>query len=576
VTLAKRLLIGALVLVMVLLTGIVAIAGSRLFNRLYGETVGELEREARLVGTQWTPLINADSFANAAGAAVGRRVTLIDSTGVVVGDSEFDGEDLRHLQNHATRPEVIEARAKGVGSSRRPSASAGDDEIYVAVRHPFGVVRVSVPTTKFREIVGGARNDVLVAGLIALVGALIIGLAFSRSVSRPIIELRDVARAIAAGELDRRPTLSAPGEVGDLALALHRMTEQLASRLSALESEDALLNAVIESLDEGIIAISPRAEVVRLNKSARRLLTLTADVPFSVDLLPQERLVREAVRGAMAGVATEPSELALGDRTLLITARPLPDRGAVLALMDLTTRRRLETIRRDFVANVSHELKTPLTVIGGFAETLRDPDLSPEDRQRFLETIESNTRRMQRIVDDLLDLSRYESGSWKPNVMSNDLAGVVSDVFMGVQRAADAKGLTLTFSAPPEARRIDADPTALRQVLANLVENAVRYTSRGGVTVRADGPISGIGGTTVSVSDTGSGIPVEHIGRIFERFYRVDLGRARDEGGTGLGLAIVRHLVETHGGSVRAESVVGRGTTITIHFPSPGKLVTQV
>lgn len=575
-TLAKRLLISALVLVIVLLTGIVAIAGSRLFNRLYRETVGELEREARLVATGWTPRIDADSFANAAGAALGRRVTLIDSTGVVVGDSEFDGEDLRHLQNHSTRPEVIEARATGVGSSRRPSASAGDDEIYVAVRHPLGVARVSVPTTKFREIVGGARNDVLTAGLIALVGALIIGLAFSRSVSRPIIELRDVARAIAAGELDRRPTLSAPGEVGDLALALHRMTEQLASRLSALESEDALLNAVIESLDEGIIAISPRAEIVRLNRSARRLLTLTADVPFSVDLLPQERLMREAVRGAMAGVATEPTELTVGDRTLLITARPLPDRSAVLAVMDLTTRRRLETIRRDFVANVSHELKTPLTVIGGFAETLRDPDLSPEDRQRFLETIEANTRRMQRIVDDLLDLSRYESGSWKPNVMSNDLASVVSDVFLGVQRAADAKGLTLTFSAPPEARHIDADPTALRQILANLVENAVRYTSRGGVTVRADGPVSGIGGTTVSVSDTGSGIPVEHIGRIFERFYRVDLGRAREEGGTGLGLAIVRHLVETHGGSVRAESVVGRGTTITIHFPPPRKLVTQV
>jgi two-component system, OmpR family, phosphate regulon sensor histidine kinase PhoR len=575
-TLAKRLLIGSLVLVLVLLTAIVAIAGSRLRNRLETETVDELEREARVVASQWITQVSADSFANVVGAALKRRVTLIDSTGVVVGDSEFDGEDLRHLQNHATRPEVIEARTKGVGSSMRPSASAGDDEIYVAVRHPLGVARVSVPLTKFSAIVADARRDVLVAGLIGLVGALIIGFGFSRSVSRPIIELRDVARAIAAGELDRRPTLSAPGEVGDLALALHRMTEQLASRLSALESEDALLNAVIESLDEGIIAVSPRGEIVRLNQSARRLLTLTAEAPFSVDLLPQERLMREAVRDAMAGVPTEPTELALGDQTLLITVRPLPDRGAVLAVMDLTTRRRLETMRRDFVANVSHELKTPLTVIVGFAETLRDPELSPDDRARFLETIEANTRRMQRIVDDLLDLSRYESGSWKPNVMSNDLAGVVSEVFAGVQRAADDKGLTLTFEASPGARHIDADPTALRQVLANLVENAVRYTSRGGVTVRADGPVSGIGGMTVSVADTGSGIPIEHIGRIFERFYRVDTGRAREEGGTGLGLAIVRHLVETHGGSVRAESVVGRGTTITFHLPSYGRLVTQV
>ena len=570
-TLAKRLLFGALVLVIVLVTSIVAIAGSRLRARLEDETKRELEREARLVATEWRKNVNADSLSDAAGAALGRRVTLIDTSGTVIGDSEFNGDDLHHLQNHSTRPEVVGARTTGVGSSMRPSASAGDDEIYLAIAHPLGVVRVSVATTKFHAIVSGAQRDVLTAGLIALAGALVLGFAFSRSVSRPIIELRDVARAIAAGELDRRPTLAAPGEVGDLALALHSMTEQLASRLSALESEDALLNAVIESLDEGIIAVSPRGEIVRLNQSARRLLTLSAVVPFSVDLLPQERLVREAVRGAMNGNPIEPTEIALGDRTLLVTARPLPDGGAVIAVMDLTTRRRLETIRRDFVANVSHELKTPLTVIGGFAETLRDPDLSPEDRRRFLETIETNTRRMQRIVDDLLDLSRYESGSWIPNVMSNDLPGVVSDIFLGAQRGADAKGLALLSDIPPEARRVDADPTALRQVLNNLVENAVRHTNKGAITVRAETPAKG--GTTVSVGDTGTGIAVEHLGRIFERFYRVDSARARDEGGTGLGLAIVRHLVEAHGGFVRAESVVGRGTTITVHFPA--KAVTR-
>ncbi len=565
--LTRRLLLGSLVLVTVLVAGIVAIAGSRLQDRLAEENGRELEREARLVANEWLPGMNSDSLADAAGAALGRRVTLIDPTGRVIGDSEFDGAELDGLQNHSTRPEVIAARAGGVGSSMRPSASAGDDEIYLAVKHARGIVRVSVSTTKFREIVTGAQRDVLVAGLIALAGAMLIGLGFSRSVTRPIVELRDVARAIASGELDRRPTLAAPGEVGDLALALHRMTEQLASRLSALESEDALLNAVIESLDEGIIAVSPRGTIVRLNQSARRQLSLSAPVPFSPDLLPQERLVREAVRGAMAGSATEPTELGLGERTLLLTARPLPDGGAVLALMDLTTRRRLETIRRDFVANVSHELKTPLTIIGGFAETLREPGLPEADRQRFLETIEANTRRMQRIVDDLLDLSRYESGAWRPNVGSNDVAGIVSDVFTGVQRAADAKGLTLEFSPAPGAQRVAADPTALRQILGNLVENAVRHTANGGVAVRAEPTADG--GTVVRVTDTGVGIGAEHIGRIFERFYRVDSARARDEGGTGLGLAIVRHLMEAHGGTVAAESAVGQGTTITVHFPPP-------
>lgn len=565
-SLAKRLLVGSLVIVLVLVVAIVVVAGNRLTNRLADETERELEREARLVGSEWHAGMNADSLADSAGAALGRRVTLIRQDGVVIGDSNFNGDDLAALQNHSTRPEVIASREQGVGFSRRRSASAGDDEMYLAIRHPLGTVRVSVGTTKFREIVGGARDDVLVAGLVALVGALILAFGFSRSVSQPIIELRDVATAIAAGHLDRRPALSAPGEVGDLATALQRMTEQLSSRLTALQAEDALLAAVIDSLDEGIVAVSARGNVGRLNESARRLLDLPATVPFSTDLLPQHRLVRDAVRGAMTGVATGPFEIGVSDRTLLISARPLPDGGAVVTVQDLTTRRRLETIRRDFVANVSHELKTPLTVIAGFAETLRDRELPDDNRQRFLDTIDANTRRMQRIVDDLLDLSRYESGSWRPNVVSNDLASVVADVFAGVARTAEAKGLKLGFQASRDADRVDADPTALRQVLSNLVENAVRHTAKGSVTVSAEAPPRG--GTTLRVRDTGSGIPTEHLGRIFERFYRVDAGRAREQGGTGLGLAIVRHLVEAHGGSVRAESVVGRGTTITVHFPA--------
>jgi signal transduction histidine kinase len=567
VTLTKRLLVGSLVLVIVLVAGIVAIAGSRLQGRLTDETRRGLEREVSLVASSWRPGVNADSLADAAGRALGRRVTLIDTNGVVIGDSEFDGEGLATLQNHKLRDEVVMSNSNAFGFASRTSKSAGDNEIYVALKHPpLGYARVSVGTAKFNEIASGANRDVLVAGLIALVGAILLAWLFSRSVTRPIIELRDVAKAIAAGELERRPTLAAPGEVGDLAMAMQRMREQLSARLSALESEDALLVAVIESLDEGIIAVTARGEVVRVNESARRLMSLRAPAPFSVDLLPQERLIREAIRGALSGVTTEPSELTLADKTLLITARPLPDGGGVITVLDLTTRRRLETIRRDFVANVSHELKTPLTVIGGFAETLRDMELPAEDRERFLATIESNTRRMQRIVDDLLDLSRYESGGWVPNVVSNDVSALVSEVFAVVQASADAKGLSLTFEGTAEVTRVDADPTALRQIVHNLVENAVRHTTRGSIKVRVDEHVSG--GAMLSVADTGSGIPAEHLGRIFERFYRVDSARGRGEGGTGLGLAIVKHLVEAHGGVVRAESIVGQGTTITLNFPA--------
>src|SRR5689334_5052455 len=468
-SLTKRLLLGVVVLVSALAVAIVLMAGTRLRQRLEQEQLDELTREAHLIATQWRGSASADDLADSAGLALRRRVTLIDSGGVVLGDSEFDGPALAALENHSTRPEVVMARGAGVGHNQRQSRSAGDEELYVAVRHPLGFVRVSIGMATLRSIVWGAQRDVLVASFFALIGALVLAYLFSRSVSRPVVELRDVARAIADGDLDRRPALTAPGEVGDLALALHRMAEQLGLRLEALEADEALLIAVVEALAQGLVVIDRGGNVVRLNQSARQLLELQDSVPFSVDRLPREGSLVRDVRSAMQGRPVETSELTIGARTLALTARPLANGGAVLAFMDLTTRRRLETIRRDFVANVSHELKTPLTVIGGFAETLHDPDLRPEDRERFLQTIESNTKRMQRIVDDLLDLSRYESGSWVPNIFSNDLAGVVTDVFVAVSDIAKAKGLALSFTG--DHRRVDADPTALRQILGNLVEN---------------------------------------------------------------------------------------------------------
>jgi signal transduction histidine kinase len=250
-----------------------------------------------------------------------------------------------------------------------------------------------------------------------------------------------------------------------------------------------------------------------------------------------------------------------------VTARPLRGGGAVLALFDLTRVRRLEGVRRDFVANVSHELRTPLTIVGGFAETLAEGDVPPEVQRQFAERILGNTRRMQRIVDDLLDLSRIESGGWVPNPTRIDLAAMTQEVIAAARDAAAAKGLVLESAIPAEASTVHADATALRQVLGNLADNAVRHTQAGRVTLFSEPDERGV---IVGVRDTGVGIPAEHLPRIFERFYRVDPGRAREEGGTGLGLAIVKHLVEAHGGRTRAISQVGVGTTITALFPGSG------
>ncbi len=560
-TLARRLLAGSLVVVTAMVAAVVLIAGGRLRDRLVDEKRDELARVGRVIAAQWQAGTDPDSVAHRAGNALGYRVTLIDSAGVVVGDAEFGSEARRRLENHYRRPEIIEARERGLGVSLRHSASAGDDELYVAQKPPLGYVRVSLTTRSLEAIVLGAQRDVLASGLIALFGALALAFLFARSISQPVVELRDVARAIAAGDLARRPALSAPGEIGDLATALHRMAEQLATRLDALEADDLLMIAVLESLEEGVLAVDERGMVIRINQRARTLLAVPAPLPFARELLPREPALREAIEQASVGTSMPPTEVVMHDRTVAVASRPLRTGGGVVTVLDLTVLRRLETIRRDFVANVSHELKTPLTAVSGYAETLLDDGIPPEQRRRFVETIRENATRMQRIVDDLLDLSRIESGGWRPNVTTVDVAGIVTDVFTALHSAAAAKGLSLVSNVAPDATHVRVDPTAFRQIVTNLVENAVRYTREGGVTLRTR---AADGGVWVEVTDTGIGIAPDHLPRIFERFYRVDAGRSRAEGGTGLGLAIVRHLSEAHGGRVEASSAVGRGTTVGV------------
>jgi signal transduction histidine kinase len=536
----------------------------KLGDRLTEETTARLASEAHLVAEQWRRAVDADELANRLGAITGHRVTLIDSTGRVIGDSEFDRPGLDHLENHNGRPEVIAARAGSVGSSRRRSASAGDEELYVAVRAPLGVARVSLTTKSLDAIVSAAQQDVAMAGLAALVVAMLLAWFFARAVSRPVAELSEVTHALAAGDFSRRPSRSAPGEVGDLAIAVSQLAEQLSARLDSLHAEETLLRELAESLNEGIFAVDARQQVVRINETARGLLGLRASLPFGSDQLPRDRAFRDAIAGALGGVTVRDLEVTLGGRIFNVTVRPLAAGSAVIALLDLTRLRRLETVRRDFVANVSHELKTPLTVVRGFAETLVDDDPPMDVRRQFAQSIVAHTGRMQRLVDDLLDLSRIESGGWVPVPESVDFAATLADLVSASRATADRKGIRLDVTVAPDAMSLCADPTALRQVVGNLVENAVRHTSTGSVTLFA---ARENGGVIVGVRDTGCGIASEHLPRIFERFYRVDPARSREQGGTGLGLSIVKHLVDAHGGRVRAESTLNAGTTITAWFP---------
>lgn len=402
---------------------------------------------------------------------------------------------------------------------------------------------------------------------VALLAAWLIAHVTGARSTRTVRQLRDAADALAAGDLSVRPSLATPGELGELSDALWRVSEQLGGRIEALQAEDALLGAVIESLNEGVLAFNAQQQVVRINRVARELLQLGDEpLPMHVDQLPRDAPLHRAVQAALRGTATSPIEAGIGDRTLALTATPLGGGGgAVVALFDLTQVRRLEQIRRDFVANVSHELRTPLTVVSGFAETLADDDPPPDQRRQFAEVIRTHSQRMHRIVDDLLDLSRIESGGWVPKPEEVDVRELAAEALAAAAPAAESKGVALALDVAQDVAPVIVDRTAVRQILSNLIDNSLRHTDAGQVTVFATRVA---GGTELGVRDTGSGITPDHLPRIFERFYRVDPARTRESGGTGLGLAIVKHLVDAHGGTLTAESELGRGTAIAAFFPS--------
>jgi signal transduction histidine kinase len=338
-----------------------------------------------------------------------------------------------------------------------------------------------------------------------------------------------------------------------------------------IEGERAEMQALIDSMSEGVLALAPDGTVRRANPAARRIFGLgrvaQGIAPEAVERRPE--FLRLVAR-ALGGEAVSPLELTSEGRALLATAHPLPGGGAVLVFLDVSELRRLEGVRRDFVANASHELKTPLTAIRGYSETMLDPELEPSLVRKFAEVVKTNADRLQRIVDDLLDLSRVESGRWEIKPERLDLAKVAAEAW-SAETAAATKDVALSLAIDPAAAGVYVDPAALRQILANLFSNALRYTPPGGtVTVHSEvapGPGGAAHWARVEVRDTGSGIPSAHLHRIFERFYRVDPARSRTEGGTGLGLAIVKHLVEAHGGQVEARSQLGRGTTIRLTLP---------
>jgi two-component system, OmpR family, phosphate regulon sensor histidine kinase PhoR len=513
----------------------------------------------------------------ALGTATGTRLTVIAPDGRVLGDS---AEEPARMENHGHRPEVLAALKVGRGSDERRSATTKLTTLYVAVAvpggpSPLGVARAALPLPVLERQFARLRDGVVAGVAAGSVLALLVAAFVARRLTRPLASMTGAAVAIAAGEEPPAITHSSSDEMGDLARAFNRMAAQLRERLALLEQEREKLETVFESMTEGVVAVDQDERLLHLNQAAREMLGIAPVAPRGralAEVIRQPELI-EVLRAAAHARSEQVEDVRLHaggrDRVLAIHAVPLGSRGAVAVVLDVTALRRLETVRRDFVANVSHEIKTPLAAMLGLVETLiDDEEMTPDVRARFLGKLRDHVHRLAELATDLLHLSRAET---EPITVREavDVDGACAAAVDRFAAAARAKGVAISHEPSANGRRLEChcDPTALVQILDNLVDNAVKYTPAGGRvelrTGRRDGRIA------FEVSDTGIGIEPSEQARVFERFYRVDKARSRDVPGTGLGLSIVKHLVEAHGGAVELESWPGRGSTFRVLLPPP-------
>jgi two-component system phosphate regulon sensor histidine kinase PhoR len=509
----------------------------------------------------------------------GTRLTIMAADGprTVLADSE---QDPAQMEPHGDRPEVVEASEKGVGVRDHVSRTLGIPMMYVAMRvdgpagNPVGFVRVALPMETVEAQVAARQELVwgisLVVGLATLaVTYLVVG-----RITRPVQSLIVAADAIAEGEYGQTVHVPNRDELGSLGAAFNRMSAELASRVSQIRGDQELLATVLGGMIEGVVAVDADERVQFANHAARDLLGLGA---ANLAGRPIWELVRhgamhEAVRQAFASERPCRLEVELAASTRRVVALHAsrlpgdPSPGVVLVLHEITELRRLETLRRDFVANVSHELKTPLSSIRAYAETLLSGALDdPEHRTNFVRQIEDQSARLQSLILDLLSLARIESGQQSFEIVPRLMAEVVQACLARHQPAAAAKGVALELDSSDDSMRVLADDEGLREILDNLVDNAVKYTPEGGrVTIRwrRDGSTG-----RIEVEDTGIGIAPHDQARIFERFYRVDKARSRELGGTGLGLSIVKHLVQAFDGAVSVASEVDRGSVFSVRLP---------
>jgi two-component system phosphate regulon sensor histidine kinase PhoR len=504
------------------------------------------------------------------------RVTILRGDGLVLGDSAASTEGTR--SDVFTRAEVQEALAKGEGSEER--SDGRQPVLYAAASfhrggEVAGVVRFAEPLKAMQSARDDMRRRIALGSAVALVLAVLLSNLVARRITSAVEELTETARRMTAGDLSVRTRAEESGELAELGHALDRLSGSLAKTLGELRAERDRQARILETMQEGVVVLDCDGRIVMVNPALRAMLLLGADAvgKLLIETVRHAQL-EDLLEGARdAEEVSRPAEIelpGLKPRRLLVHASPLSgadeDEGVLVVFVDVTELRRLESLRRDFVANASHELRTPIAAVRSATETLRSGALEdPNAAIRFVDIIDRNAQRLQSLLEDMLELSKLESNEFKLKRDRVELGRVVPIVLALFRERAEKKGVRLGADLPPKQTAVEGDARALEHVLSNLVDNAVKYCPSGTkVVVSAAEEEDRI---KLVVSDSGPGIPAEHLPRVFERFYRVDAGRSRDVGGTGLGLSIVKHMVEAMRGRVAVESEVGRGSTFTVSLP---------
>ncbi len=552
------------------------------------EITHALEARARLIGRQLAkPLLESDTVVlqyhcRDLGALSATRITVVDLNGVVLADSEEDAES---MENHGNRPEIAKAYTGQVGVQTRYSNTLQQTMTYVAVPveidgEMVGIVRTSYPLTTVEQALGTLYGKFAVGGIVMAILATVVSLFVFRRLTRPLQELREGAERFAEGRLESKLRIPETEEIAALAESMNRMAADLDARIHTIVEQRNEREAILSSMSEGILALDADEKIVSLNKAAARFLGIDLGKAVGRPIQEAARIasLHDFVDRTLRSSAPAEMEITFQDETqrcLQAHGAVLTDAsgkriGVVLVFNDITRLKRLETIRRDFVANVSHELKTPITAITGSVETLLDGAMnSQEDNERFLQMIAKHSERLDNLVEDLLSLARLESESERGAMKLTRcrIADILESSVQACHEISILRKVAVSSHCAPDLE-VDVNPTQIEQAITNLIDNAIKYSDAGSeVNVTADSSENEI---IISVQDQGCGIDGKHLPRLFERFYQVDKARSREAGGTGLGLAIVKHVALAHRGRVSVSSKPGFGSTFRIHIPGLG------